>query len=183
MSDDDTKFNRYLREVFEGLWCVSVNVQDLRSDEDLAQDIDSHYGAPEHVLQAANEIIQTYITIDKMVELWKKQRAFTIAKSSDVPRIYEIIHGYINMFIDRVQESVNAGSAPIDDLIALDELAHYLYPSATRSMKLAPSIMARLGMKGIRSKQELLGNVTEQQNKTAPTRYRLADAIVSLHKG
>jgi len=183
MNNFEEQFDRYQREIFDGVWRVSINVQDLRSDEELAQDLDNHNWAPDHVRAAANEIIQTYITINRMVELWKKQRRFTIENSKDVKNIYDIINNYINLYISKVQDSVNAGSAPIDDLISLDELAHHLYPSASKNMLTAPTLMQRLGMKGIRSKQEILGNITERENKTAPKRYRLADAIVSLHKG
>jgi hypothetical protein len=183
MSSYDSEYDRLVREVFEGPWRVQTNIQNLRSDAELMQDTNSSYGAPDYVVEASKELIETTLTIDEMVELWKKRRSFTICNNADVKSIYDIINRYINVFIERTKHSVNSNNAPIDDMLSLDELAHYIYPAASRSMLCKASVMERLGIKGIISKQEILGKTTEAENKTAPGRYRLADSILSMYKG
>ena len=175
--------DKLIREIFEGTWGISVKVRDLRTEKELALEPDSMYGVPQHVQEAANETIVTYVTINAMVELWKNRRNFTINRPGDVKPIYEIINNYINSYLQMSKDSVNNGKVPIDDLILLDELAHYLYPNATRGQELQKSIMERFGMGSIMSKQEILGNIPAHVNKTAPNRYRLADSIIDLHKG
>lgn len=80
--------------------------------------------------QQKDEIIDTYITINDMVEMHRKGIRIDIYNYDDVADIYKIIERHILAWKRNIEECVNIGDAPLDDLIAMDAFATAIYTKA-----------------------------------------------------
>lgn len=93
----------------------------------------------------SNQWITTYITIAKMVEFHKTSVPIKVVKYEDVKKIYDYISRHLHAWKSHIEDGLNIGNAPIDDLIAMDEFANTVYDQAkfqfTRSI--ADSILMR----------------------------------------
>ena len=72
---------------------------------------------------------QTYLTIDKMVELTRRGYSIFV-KDADTKVIYDYIQHHLQRQIEKLQSSYNVDEELIDDLIELDRLAAVVYPFA-----------------------------------------------------
>lgn len=88
-----------------------------------------------------NDWVYKYITIDQMVEYHRNGIAFVITDHKETKDIYEIIHAYLHAWKEHIQNGINIGNAPIDDLMALDALATSMYDHASEHIRaeLTPS--------------------------------------------
>lgn len=83
-----------------------------------------------------NEIITRWLSIDEMVEYFKRGKPFSIVDAKNTEEIYQVIHQYLLSWKNRLENSVNVGNAPVDDLIALDSMASALHGYACQYMKI-----------------------------------------------
>lgn len=92
-----------------------------------------------------NQWFTIYLTIAQMTDLMKDGVSVKVINVKDTKEIYESISHHLYAWKQQLHHGINIGGAPIDDLIALDELANKVYAHAkhqfTRGM--ADSIMAR----------------------------------------
>lgn len=72
---------------------------------------------------------QTYITIDKMVEITRRGYSIFV-KDQDTKVIYDYIQNHLQKQINKLQASYTVDETLIDDLIELDRLAAVVYPFA-----------------------------------------------------
>lgn len=102
-------------------------------------------GIPEYDKEIANELIDTMLTIDKMVEYFKKGVTIRVVNKAKTKEIYEIIREHLVLWHDRMRYSLNNSGAPIDDLIDLDNLANALYPHAKKffTKEITDSLLVR----------------------------------------
>ena len=89
-----------------------------------------HFGMPTTGNDAydkdlANQLIDTAIPIAKMVEYFTKGIPVYIVKQADVKTIYEYIENHLLAWKRQLEQGVNIGGAPVDDLIAMDAFAKY----------------------------------------------------------
>jgi hypothetical protein len=82
-----------------------------------------------------NEIITRWMSISEMVEYFKRGKPFSIANPANTQEIYDVIHKYLLSWKARLENSLNVGNAPVDDLIALDGLASAVHGYACQYMK------------------------------------------------
>jgi hypothetical protein len=87
-------------------------------------------GDGEYELDTPDEEIDTYITINDMVEMHRKGIRISIVDYKEVEEIYRIIETHILRWRKSIEESVNIGEAPLDDLIAMDAFATSIYDKA-----------------------------------------------------
>ena len=65
-----------------------------------------------------------------MVEYFTKGIPVYIVKQADVKTIYEYIENHLLAWKRQLEQGVNIGGAPVDDLIAMDAFANKIYEHA-----------------------------------------------------
>ena len=82
--------------------------------------------------QMHNQQIETYMTINKMVEYFKIGVSVSVLVHSDTKLIYQIISDYLNAWKEQLDKGINVGNAPIDDLVLLDQFAAVVHDHAAQ---------------------------------------------------
>ena len=80
------------------------------------------------------------ITIDAMVEHFKRGVRVTLVNNEDSMNIYNIVNSYLLAWQHEFDTSLNTGGAPYEDLLALDRFAQALYPQALTFGNVKPRI-------------------------------------------
>lgn len=116
--------------IFNQKFRCSVPHIAMRSSEHI-----KHFGMPscgikEIDTETARERIDTYLSINQMVEYFKKGTIVGVKKISDTKLIYERIVDHLNAWKKQLREGLNNGEAPIDDLMELDQFANAVYAHA-----------------------------------------------------
>ena len=116
--------------IWERLFNVRIQQKFLQSDLDLKtfgllSTGDQHYDNALH-----NQLVDVMITIDSMVEYYKKGITVRISKHEDTKIIFEIIKEYLEAWYYKLQNGINVSAAPMDDLTLLDKFAASIYPHA-----------------------------------------------------
>lgn len=83
-----------------------------------------------------NELIVRWLSINEMVEYYKRGKPFSIVDPKNTEEIYTVVHKYLLHWKERLVHSLNIGNAPVDDLIALDGMATALHGYACQYMKI-----------------------------------------------
>jgi hypothetical protein len=93
----------------------------------------------------ANQLITVMISIAEMVEYHKQGVNIRVVKRQDVLTIYDYITRHLQAWKDRLNQGLNIGDAPIDDLISLDQFANVVHESAKYQFtrEIADSILAK----------------------------------------
>lgn len=76
-----------------------------------------------------HELIETYLTINDMVEYYRKGVNIRVVKVEDTKLIYSYIVSHLLAWKQAMITMLNL-DPPVEDLIALDELADLVYPHA-----------------------------------------------------
>lgn len=140
--------------------------------------------------QCKDEIVDTYITIEKMVEYFKKGVTVGIVRYDDVEKIYECIERHLLRWKEQFEYGVNIGDAPVEDLVDLDRFANAIYDKAKYTMtpELVDSLMVRqmartttLSRSTLFNKTQELESVTtgEINEDKYPVRKELGDVFKS----
>lgn len=77
-----------------------------------------------------NGLIDKYITIDTMVDYYKEGIPIYIKNHKETKDIYDIISAYLICWKQNLENGINIGGAPIEDLVALDRFASSVYDHA-----------------------------------------------------
>jgi hypothetical protein len=93
----------------------------------------------------ANQLITVMISIAEMVEYHKQGVNIRVVKRQDVLTIYDYITRHLQAWKERLNQGLNIGDAPIDDLISLDQFANVVHESAKYQFtrEIADSILAK----------------------------------------
>lgn len=87
----------------------------------------------EHVnLQMRNELIDVQISIGKMATYYADDVQVHVPNPKTTKEIYERVHEHLQAWKQDMEQSVNPGQVPIDDLLKLDQFAAAVYPYAKR---------------------------------------------------
>ena len=82
-----------------------------------------------------NDLIDMYMSINTMVGYFKEGIVVQLGTHSDSKGIYEIIAAYLQHWKSQLENGINIGDAPIDDLILLDRFAAAVFPHAVQHFK------------------------------------------------
>lgn len=101
----------------------------------MSADYIKHFGMPtcfdaEADRAAANELITTMLTINDMVEYFKRGTTVRVVNYADTAKIYERIADHLNAWKHVLETRMNSRNAPIEDLIDLDKFANVVYVHA-----------------------------------------------------
>ncbi len=77
-----------------------------------------------------NQVVDRYLTINQMVDYFKKGIQVSIKIHPETEDIYNIISAYLFAWKRYLDNGINIGGAPIEDLIALDRFASSVYDHA-----------------------------------------------------
>jgi hypothetical protein len=102
-------------------------------------------GDPEEDKRTANELVLRMFTINEMVDYFKKGVTIGVVNSSDTKAIYDLITEYLSVWRNYLEESMNIGNVPVDDLVLMDSFAVAVYAHAKYQFTkhTVDSIMAR----------------------------------------
>lgn len=100
-----------------------------------------------------SEYVDVMINIDKMVEYHRNGVHFFIPKDDDVKTIYQYIVDHLEVWRDMLYKGVNNLDAPIEDLIAMDELANALFSLTSHNYK--EELNKNSVLSGINTKQPI----------------------------
>lgn len=77
-----------------------------------------------------NQMQTVYLTINDMVEYFKKHVPVLICDYKDIQEIYQAISNHLQCWKVMLERGVNIGGAPFEDLIAMDQFANKVYDHA-----------------------------------------------------
>lgn len=87
---------------------------------------------------AANELLDTYISIAQMVSYHHEGILVRLVKASDARPIYELVVEYLSQWKAYIGNSlVHRPDAPYDDLIAMNNFIQVIYPHAEPQLSTA----------------------------------------------
>lgn len=130
----EDQYNTLVDIIFERKYEIRIKVIDNTSVEEVA-----HYGRyttgdKDYDKALLEELITRWMSINEMVEYYKRGKPFRVANIKDTEEIYTTIHQYLLCWESRLRNSVNIGNAPIDDLIDLDSFASKIHGYACETM-------------------------------------------------
>lgn len=78
-------------------------------------------------LEFANQLIDKYLTVAELAELYQRGISVRFPKKSDVEEMYTIICKHIHDFKTKINSSINVTNVPVEDLNLLSEFASKIY--------------------------------------------------------
>lgn len=116
--------------IWERLFLISVCYKDTLSTEHIKMFGMPTVGDKTIDSDMHNQMIDTYSTIDQMVEYFKKGVNVYVKIHKETKDIYDIISAYLICWKNYLDNGINIGGAPIEDLVALDRFATSVYAHA-----------------------------------------------------
>lgn len=175
--------------IFDNIYPVSVSHRDMQTDFQL-----KNFGMPtsgDDVLdkQMHGEMVDTYMTINQIVEYFKAGVVITVRDREDTKRIYDIVSGYMTAWATALETGLNIGGAPVDDLVLLDRFAGTVFPYAQEFVrpenKLSRFIHQTMGP-AITRESLIAATPTaaeEERSRSPLQRESLADLFASRVRG
>lgn len=155
------------RPIWEKLFRVRIAYKHLYSIDDIkmfglpsVQDVNIDY-------QMQNQLTDVMITINAMVEYFKKGVTVYVPVHKDTKLIYDIIEQYLLAWKEKLDRGINIAVAPLDDLQLLDKFAEKIYPHAREHMKATDGLTSFLAS---------IGNIGKIGNKSMPTQI-ISDTV------
>lgn len=101
----------------------------------LDEDYIRRYGVPVTGIedidrQWADELVWRYLTINDMIEYYRKGVDIYVQDRKDTKIIYDLIYAHLESFSEFIGHSINATNVPMDDLEDLAAFASLIYPYA-----------------------------------------------------
>lgn len=116
--------------IWEHLFRVKVTLNGLRGEASIRQSGTLMSGIKAIDNDAANRETVTYMSIDKMLDLYRDNITIKVCNPADTKKIYDNISDHLQMWRHQLARGVNVGNAPIEDLIDLDRFANTVYEHA-----------------------------------------------------
>lgn len=134
-TQQDQEHQKILNIIFDRKYEVRIKKIDNMSVEEIEFYGMYSTGDKEYDDHLNNEIITRWMSINEMVEYYKRGKPFSIFDPKNTEEIYDVVHQYLLHWKNKLQNSLNIGNAPVDDLIALDGMASALHGYACQYMK------------------------------------------------
>jgi hypothetical protein len=121
--------------LFKRYYMCSTTYKDSMSVDDVRKYGLVGTGNAEIDKRLHNDLVDKWTTVSTMVEMFKSGTAFYVRNHADTKEIYDIISAYLNGWKLYIQEGMNVGVIPVDDLVSLDRLAARVYDHAVEHFK------------------------------------------------
>jgi len=80
--------------------------------------------------QMHQDLVNVVISIDAIVEYYRRGVTVYVRNGQDTQEIYHIVNNYLLAWRLQVENGLNLGMVPMEDLMLLDRFAEMLYPVA-----------------------------------------------------
>lgn len=112
------------------LYKCSVPAFQSRTVEDIRQNGVMVTGIADLDEGLKNDWIKKWITINQMVEYFKRGVPVRVINYNDTKDIYQTVQTHLLNWLDVLRTGLNIGDSPMEDLIAMDQFAATVYPHA-----------------------------------------------------
>lgn len=171
--------------------CLVSNIESMSVDYIKAFGMPT-CGDPTKDRQTAHELVSRMLTINEMVEYFKKGTTVRVHNVKDTKIIYQHISDHLAAWRSKLNDGFHTRGAPIDDLLVLDKLATvvYAYAQPLFTTQYVESVMARQ-MVGImrfnrdnilappKVESTTVNGVVEEMVEDRPQRVSMADVFAS----
>lgn len=82
--------------------------------------------------------VRVMITINDIVEYFRKGVSVTFAQPADTREIYDIVNNYLLAWRQHADNGINMGNVPVEDLLLLDNFAEMIWPLAAKFGAIKP---------------------------------------------
>lgn len=117
-----------------GIWdiryLVTYNFLDSRSINDVKARGVRVTGIKRFDTEVKHELVRAWLTINQMVDFYKRGIAVGIVNRSDIVKIYEAIQDHLFEAISATRQSINIPVKLLEDLVDLDKFAKAVYEHA-----------------------------------------------------
>lgn len=130
--------NRIKNDVFR----VQLKSKDIRTIEEI--EIYGTYISGNNTIDdyAGDEVRVIYISIERMLEYYKKGVILYIPRQEDTDNIYKILDTYLRIWKTKLENSFHPENAPIEDLLAYETFAQSMFGVAKYSISKAKPFVA-----------------------------------------
>lgn len=128
--DKRTLIERLGAPIWDNIYMVFVKYEDTLSAESIRQHGMPTVGDPDIDQQMRSQRVSVAITINDMVEYYRRGVIVTLQHNENAEAIYNVINNYLLAWKDQIEKGINIGDAPFDDLTLLDQFAAVVYPHA-----------------------------------------------------
>lgn len=116
--------------IWERLFLISICYKDSLSSEHIKTFGMPTVGDKQIDNDIHNQMVDRYLTIDQMIEYFKQGINVYVKIHKETKDIYDIISAYLVCWKEYLDNGINIGGAPIDDLVTLDRFATSVYDHA-----------------------------------------------------
>lgn len=121
-------------KIKENLFRVQLKSRDIRTREEIEQYGTYVSGEKSIDDYAGDEVRTIYITIENMIEYYKRGVVIYIPRQEDTDNIYKLIDTYLRTWKSKLEGSFHPGNAPIEDLISYETFAQTMFGVAKYSI-------------------------------------------------
>lgn len=125
---------QHAQAIFNNLYRASVMYRDTLSPDYIRYFGMPTVGDPHFDRQMATEQIDSWLTINQMVEYFRKGVVVSLLTHGDSKLIYDIVEQYLRAWKQELEVGINIGDAPIQDLIDMDRFANTVHAHAAQYM-------------------------------------------------
>jgi hypothetical protein len=189
----DAAIQRTGAPIWENLYEMKVAYLDTISAERIKESGIPTTGNKLLNRQMHQDWVNVVIKIDDMVEYFKRGVTVVFRRHNDTREVYDIVNNYLLAWRAQVDNGLNLGNVPVEDLMLLDRFAETLYPVALQfgaAPRNTGSLFANFFKKGngqFLARGELFAPIgedgkpqPEQPEKHTPHAGELAKSIARL---
>jgi len=123
-------------EIWDNVYICRLPLEATISDYELSNFGIRTTGIKQLDVDNYNSLATVGLTIDKMVELFRKGVVIRLTTREDTVKVYLTIQRYIGVFTRKMNDfTLNHHAYPMDDLKLMDELAGTIYNMASLSIE------------------------------------------------
>ena len=135
MTSDNNPLIATTKRIFDDIYMVRVPEHMMRSVTYMRTYGTYVTGYPDIDNDYTNRQMTTYMSIAKMVTLYKEGATIAVVNYKDIKAIYDAIADHLAAWQYQMDHAININNPPIDDLIALDAFAETVFQYARHHYK------------------------------------------------
>lgn len=124
------KLHPNIQRIFKDLFKISIAQKDIRSIEEQRTFGNTSTGDKKLDAMLASSFVNTYVTINDMIEYFRDGISFRLTNPADSRVIYEAISEHTARWRDALQYAFNMGNSPVEDLILMERFISTIYEHA-----------------------------------------------------
>lgn len=134
----EDKIQLYGNSIFKDIYPCRVRAVDMRSTDDISMRGFNTTGDENYDRQMREELIDCYITVNHMVEYYRKSVNVYLQRPDHSKIIFDVVTNYLNAWMDAIRYSHIQMTPPTEDLILLNNFSRMIYPVAKPALEFNP---------------------------------------------